>query len=269
LKKTIALTMLFIPFFVAFTWAQFIALPVFDAANLANAIERLTQLREQISQMVRTYDQLVLEYKHMLKMAKQLPGLSAHSFRSAPWRFSHSTDTYGTAGAWNKAINTGNTAEQAYRFAVERLATYGAALARIPSDQVNRAKTDYASVELADAANIHGIEVAGSQRAKAGSADAAISGLESASLSSDENSNTHIAVLNKINAAGVMAVRASQDTNQILIALVEHQVAESKARRDAEAAAINANIAFRQYAYDAGMLGIRDTTKAITAFRMP
>jgi conjugal transfer/entry exclusion protein len=261
--------MLFILIFAAAVPAQFIALPVFDAANLANAIERLAQLREQISQLVRTYDQLVLEYKHMLKMAKQLPGLSEHYFRSAPWRFSHSTDTYGTAAAWNKAINTGNTAEQAYRFAVERLATYGSALARIPADQLDRAKTDYAGVELADAANIHGIEVAGSQRAKAGSADAAISGLESASLSSDEDSNTQIAVLNKINAAGMMVMRASQDTNQILIALLEHQLAQSKARRDAEATAINANIAFRQHAYDAGIVGIRDTTKAITTFRMP
>lgn len=50
--------------------------------------------------------------------------------------------------------------------------------------------------------------------------------------------NTHIAVLNKINAPGTMAVRASLDTNQLLVALLERQVAESKLRRDAEAAEI-------------------------------
>ena len=132
-----------------------------------------------------------------------------------------------------------------------------------------RAKTDYATVELADAANLHGIEVLGNQRAKTRLTEEAIAALENASLSTEDRFNTEIAVLNKINAASVMALRAGQDTNQLLVSLLEEQITDSKARRDAETSAINANIAFWIRAMDAGMEGIRGTTAAIRSFRIP
>jgi hypothetical protein len=43
---------------------------------------------------------------------------------------------------------------------------------------------------------------------------------------------------------------------------------QAKARRDAEAYAINANISLRLNAFDAGMQGVQGTTGAITSFRM-
>lgn len=156
-----------------------------------------------------------------------------------------------------------------YRRAVERLMTYGPALGRIPADQIDRTKTEYATVELEDAANVHGIEVVGAQRAKAQAATSAIEILEGVSLSDGNLVNTEIAVLNKINATDMMALRAGQDTNQLLVAMLEQSVTGSKARRDAEASVINANIACRLYARDAGLEGIAGTTQAITSFRMP
>ena len=56
--------------------------------------------------------------------------------------------------------------------------------------------------------------------------------------------NTEIAVLNKINAANVINVRNTQDSNKLLVALAEEQIIEAKRKRDAEAQAINNHIRF-------------------------
>ena len=81
--------------------------------------------------------------------------------------------------------------------------------------------------------------------------------------------NTHIAVLNKINAAGMMAVRANQDTNQLLVAVLEHQIAESKRQRDAEAAEIADHIAYRSASRTVASAGMIGTTRVLSSFRMP
>jgi hypothetical protein len=175
-------------------------MPVFDATNFGNAVKRHFELVRQYEQLVLTYEQLILEYEHFLYMAQRLPGLTCHRLGWTPWRFSRSANTYGTTGAWTSAVNTGTGVEPGYRQATEPLKVFGAVLGNIPANQVERIKTDYATVELADAANLHGMEVIGSQRAKAPFAEEAIQGLESASLSTDDRMNTHIAVLNKINA---------------------------------------------------------------------
>jgi hypothetical protein len=172
--------------------------------------------------------------------------------------------TKATASA--SVSRTGTGVEPGYRQATEPLKVFGAALGNIPANQIERIKTDYATVELADAANLHGIEVIGSQRSKAPFAEEAIQALESASLSTDDRMNTHIAVLNKINAAGMMAVRASQDTNQLLVTLAEQQIAESKRARDAEAAEIADHIAFRATARAVAFRGIRGTTDTLKTF---
>lgn len=260
---------LFLMAAIPFARAQFGTMPVFDATNYLNALERYFQLQQQLSQLIRSYDQLVLEYRQMLWMAQKLPDLARQRFIFAPWQYSSATDNYGKTGLWVSAINSATSAIQGYLAAVDQLETYGAAFALIPADQVERVKTNYASVELADAANIHSIDVLGRQRVKAEDAERAIRTLEAASLSEDGNMNTEIAVLNKINAANMMALRSGQETNQLLVSLLEQTVTEAKARRDANTTAINIDIAYRLYALDAGMSGVTDTTQAITSFVMP
>lgn len=252
------------------SYAQFFgAIPVFDASNFANALDRYIELQKQYAQLVATYKQLVLEYKHMLWMATRLPRIWEYRSVSTPWRYSSSSDTYGTTGGWTAAVNSGIGVIQGYNRAVEALLTYGAALGRIPSDQLSRARTQYASVELADAANLHAMEVLGLQRGRARSTEDSIDRLEGVSLSGSDENNTEIAVLNKINIASIISLRASQQTNQLLVSLLEQQITDSKARRDAAATEINRNIAFRLNAEDVSLQGIRGTTTAITAFRMP
>jgi len=69
------------------------ALPVFGAANFADAVKRRAEMIKQ--------------YEHFLWIAKQLPGLPRHALSYTPWRCSSSTDVYGTSGGWAQAVNTG------------------------------------------------------------------------------------------------------------------------------------------------------------------
>ena len=81
--------------------------------------------------------------------------------------------------------------------------------------------------------------------------------------------NTEIAVLNKINAASVIALRNTQDTNKVLVTLAEQGTVESKRRRDGEAQAVNNHIRYmadgREY-----LASQKDGSAAgMLAFRMP
>ena len=170
MKKKLAVLILLVAVAVTGALAQipfFGGLPVFDVTNFGNALKRHFELVRQYEQLVVEYEQLVLEYEHFLWMAKQLPGLPRHKLSWTPWRYSSSTNIYGTSGGWTSAINSGGGVIPGYRRATEPLRTFGAALSNIPANQVERVKTDYATVELTDAANLHGIEVLGAQRAKA------------------------------------------------------------------------------------------------------
>jgi hypothetical protein len=97
--------------------------------------------------------------------------------------------------------------------------------------------------------------------------DQAIRGLEADSLSLDPAMNTEIAVLNKINAASIAALRSTRDTNRLLLSALEEQVVESKRRRDTEASAINAAIANLQYGPQALAEHTSTITESIQSFR--
>jgi len=271
MKKKLATLVLALAVAVSGAFGQipvFGGLPVFDGSNLANAIKRHFELVRQYEQLVVEYEQLVLEYEHFLWMAKRLPGLNRHKLSFTPWRYSSSTNIYGTSGGWTSAINSGGGVVPGYRQATEPLRAFGSALSSIPANQVERVKRDFATVELTDAANLHGMEVLGAQRAKARANERSIMELEGATLSTADEMNTHIAVLNKINAAGMMAIRASQDTNQLLVAVLEHQVAESKRQRDAEAAVVADSIAFHGGARTIARRATGGTTQVLAQFRI-
>lgn len=66
--------------------------------------------------------------------------------------------------------------------------------------------------------------------------------LEDDSLSSDPDLNTQTAVLNKINAANVLLVRTMQDTNKLLVALLEQQLLATERNRTSNVGSVNSEI---------------------------
>jgi hypothetical protein len=244
---------------------------VFDPSNFAKAIEQLLEMERQYTQLVQTYQMVRSQYDHMRRMAERVPVNMAARYRAilTRWEGSSATNTYGTTAAWTRGINTGADVEAGYRHAVQPLNDYGAALSNVPNAQQGRIKTNFATVELTDGANIAAIDTIGRLRANAASVETAIRGLEEDSLSPDPAMNTEIAVLNKINAAGVIALRSSQDSNKVLVALAEEQILEAKRRRDAEVGAINQDIRFRAEGKAAILAQAGDASAAMRAWRMP
>jgi hypothetical protein len=113
-----------------------------------------------------------------------------------------------------------------------------------PAEQ-NRVKSQYASVELADGANVTAMATIGTIRDNAQDIQNQINNLEQDSLSSDPNLNTEVSVLNKINAANVLSLRTAQDSNKLLLSLLEQNVIAAKQQREAAVNSINTDISRR------------------------
>ena len=269
MKKRLAISVLCLFLLFCATVAQ-AQLTVFDPSVYGQAVIEVSKLIQQYNQLVQTYQMITNQYNQMLWMAKRVPGDLAR-FRAipTPWFLSSATNTYGTTGGWISAINTGSNVLAGYQNATDQLLPYGAALSNVPADQLTPIEKHYATVELADGANEDGIETVGTLRNNAPQVEAAIQNLEDASLESDPDYNTEIAVLNKINAASVVGLRNGQDTNKLLAALAEQQFIDSKRRRDSEARAVNNYIAFmtNEQAYLSSQKA--NASAAMSAFVMP
>jgi hypothetical protein len=244
---------------------------VFDPSNYIEAVQSLLQLEQQYQQLVATYQQVRGQYEHLKRMAQQVPVNMAARYRSAtsPWRNLSAQNVYGTSGGWVSASNSGVSAAAAYQQATTTLENYGSAFANIPANQQQGVKTAFANVELADGANVLGMETIGQLRANAARMEGTIGALEQDSLSADPAMNTEIAVLNKLNAASMVGIRSTQDTNKVLVNLAEQQLLEAKRIRDAEARAINADVRFRTEAKAELDAQAAEASKSMLAWRLP
>lgn len=244
---------------------------VFDPTNFEEAVQELVQLEQQYAQLVQTYQMVKSQYDQMLWMAQQDPVnmVVRYGAPATLWTPSSATNTYGTTGGWVAGINTGQDVANGYAGATQTLGTYGSAFEQIPTDQVDRVKTSYATVELTDGANLAAMQTLGQMRANAPAVETAIQNLESDSLSSDPDMNTEIAVLNKLNAADLISVRNSQDTNKLLAALAEGQIIQAKRQRDVEAQAFNDHINFMANGQAVMAAQAAGASDAMMAWRMP
>jgi hypothetical protein len=244
---------------------------VFDPTNYGQLVLQLAKLELQYEQLVQSNGILRNQYQQMLWMAKQVPVnmVARYGVILTPWQMSSASNMYGTTGGWITGINTGLGASVGYSAATRTLGVYGAALGNIPGDQLDHVKTDYATVELTDGANLTGMDTVGRIRSNAPAVEAAIQNLEDDSLSSDPDMNTEIAVLNKINAAHMITVRNTQDTNQLLASLAEQQIIEAKRQRDAEAQAINNHILFMTNGQAVMASQASGASEAMLAWQMP
>ena len=244
---------------------------VYDPAAVANLVRQFHQMEQEYVQLVATYQTVRSQYSQMIFMAKMVPTELRGRYRTlaTPWRNSTATDTYGTTASWTAAINSGLDVHDGYQRATQRLNAYGAAFSKIPTEQLDRVKANYATVELTDGANQSTMDLLGRLRANAPEVAIAIKNLETDTLSSDPNLNSEIAVLNKINAANLVALRNGQDTNQLLVALAEQEVLDAKRKRDAEASAINEHIRF--VGEEQGILRAQtgDPSARMLAYRVP
>jgi len=242
---------------------------VIDGANLISAGQRLIQLQQQYSQLVTTYNRITQQYNQMLTNAKYLSTLNAYRQVVTPWQGMSTTNTYGNTGAWIASVNNGlNTAAAWNTAGLPRMA-YGTAMANVPTGQAGRVQANFATLELQDGTANSAMQTLGGIRLHGAQNDRTLATLENDSLSSNPDLNTELAVLNKINAANMIAARQASDANKLLASLTEAQLVELKAKSDAAASAIAQDIAFRQNGEAAMNSQHAGFSAAMMAYRLP
>ena len=246
---------------------------VYDPTNYHNALLRYLQLQQQLVQLRNSYAQLVAQYQLAIRMTRNIQNMPAR-YRAlfSQWRNTAARDVYGNTGAWTSGVNSGvfPIVASGYEHATTQLLEYDpAALGSMTPAELERVKSQYASVELADGANTAALSTVGSIRGNAQTIESRISNLEQDSLSDDPNLNTEVSVLNKINAVNVLTLRTVQDSNKLLASLLEQQTILSKQQREATANAINGEID-RRRSFAGNMSRLTNTlTDSLQNFRMP
>ena len=253
--------------------AQFGVGIVYDPTNYSNALLRYYQLQQHLLQLRASYAQLVAQYNFAVRMAKNIQNMPArYRAQFSQWRNTSASNTYGNTGTWINGINSGQTGfvSTGYQQATTLLLPYNQThLSGMTADELARVRSQYATVELADGANSTAIATIGAIRANAQTTQTQIGNLEQDSLSNDSDLNTEVAVLNKINAAGVLTLRTLQDSNKLLASLLEEQTILAKQQREATTNSINADIQ-RQANLAANITQVTGTlTNSLQTFRMP
>jgi hypothetical protein len=223
---------------------------VFDPTNYKNALLRYLQLQQQLLQLKQTYQQVWSHYQLALQMSKNLQNMPAR-YRAAfsHWRSFTANDLYGNTRGWVSAANGAGaqTVSLAYQQTTIPLLTYSQAdLNAINPADARNLKSVYASLQLADGANVSALTTVGNVRANAQTVQRQIANLEQDSLSGDASLNTEVGVLNKINASNVLTLRTLQDANNLRVAALEQQVLQAKQQRDIDTANLNFAIQMRQ-----------------------
>ena len=226
------------------------AFPVIDFFNLRQAIVRWQELQRMYFQGRAQLQQVELQYELALSMARYIKDMpQRYRAQFALWSPLAAPDTYGNTRGWLAAENTGSALEAArgYLAATDPLRVFDPARFRqLPARTQGRLKNEYATIDLSDGVNANALATVGSIRAHSIAQQQAIAQLQADSTSNNPALNTRAALLNKINVAGVLSLRSSQETNQLLAIRAEQAAIRQKQRRDAMVRQLNNSVYFRE-----------------------
>ena len=270
MKRRILIFVLVMGLAVGTASAQFGSGIVYDPTNYHNALLRYYQLQQHLVQLQKTYAQVLAQYNLAMQMSRNIKNMPVryHALFSQ-WRNGSALNTFGNTLGWITGVNTGTLANGYQRATTDLLLYRPDRLSSMDADELSRVRSQYASVELADGANMTAMATLGSIRGNASNLEAQMGNLENDSFSSDADLNSEVSVLNKINASGVLTLRSVQDTNKLLASLLEIQTILAKQQREATTNAINADIQ-RQASFAANMAQVTGTlTDSLQNFRIP
>ena len=273
MKKKIPAVVLVLILCVGTASAQFGSGIVYDPTNYQNALLRYYQLQQHLIQLQQNVAKVTAHLNLALQMAQFIKNMPAR-YRAvfSQWRNVTSLNTFGNTSSWISGINSGllPNINLGYQRSTTQLLPYSPdELSGMNASELSRVQSQYASVELADGANMNAMATIGSIRGNADSVQTQIANLEQDSFSDDPGLNTEVSVLNKINAAGVLTLRTLQDSNKLLASLLEQQTILAKQQREVTTNTINAEIE-RQASLAGNMAQVTSTmTDSLQNFRMP
>src|SRR5216684_4501160 len=246
MKKKLLIALLVVGLGVGTASAQLGSGIVYDPTNYHNALLRYYQLQQHLLQLQKSYAKITSQLELATQMARFVQNMPAR-YRAlfSQWRNVTSLNTFGNTGSWISGINSGllSTIDTGYQKSTTQLLPYSPEhLSGMNDSELDRVQSQYASVELADGANMNAMATIGSIRGSAQDIQTQIANLEQDSFSNDSDLNSEVSVLNKINAAGVLTLRTLQDSNKLLASMLEVQTILAKQQREATANTINADI---------------------------
>jgi hypothetical protein len=246
---------------------------VFDPTNYHNALLRYYQLQQHLLELQKSYAKITGQLNLALQMAQFVKNMPArYKALFSQWRKVTSLNSFGNTVSWINGINTGvlPNINTGYFKSTSQLSPYSSyELSGMDPTELGRVQSQYASIELADGANINAMATIGGIRGSAEGVQTQIGNLEDDSFSGDSSLNSEVSVLNKINAANVLTLRSIQDSNKLLASLLEQQVVVSKQQREMTANAIDADIG-RQATQAGNLNQLTGTlTNSLQNFRMP
>jgi|SRR5215813_7656376 len=253
--------------------AQFGLSVVYDPTNYGNALLRYSQLVQQLNQLRATYSQIVNQYNLALQMSRNIPNMTTrYAATWAPWRYANAQDAYGNTTPWINGVNSGvlPTVLNGYQKATSTFVPYTPALlSSMPPSEVQRLLSDAATIELVDGAAQNALQMIGAIRANALNTTQTIGNIQNDSLSNSPNLNSEVSVLNKVNATNVLALQNAQDTNKLLVALLEQQTILAKQSRDAATNITNADISRRLNSSSIGQQLAAGIGQTLNSYQLP
>ena len=202
------------------------AKPVVDAAR-----DRLAQLQRINSVASDTLD----HYAGVAGTLRDLGSLQRFWAQQAQWLRTVSANRYGTSGPWTRAVNGNSNAAAAvaaYGRAAAPVPDWTSALPTLPADLRTAVQREHATIELADAASVRSMAVLGEIRRLAPDRRRAHRELERSVLNPTSAAQALPALLGKVSVGQVRQVRGTEQTNQLLDALLEAELAGLKRDRD-------------------------------------
>ncbi len=202
------------------------ARPVIDAAN-----KRLGEL-----QNIRGMARGTLEhFSGAVGTLRDLQNLTDFRAPATRWLRSATADRFGTSGGWADAINgdspSGDVVD-AYGRASAPVPDWSGAMLSLDTELQAGVRREHASLEIADAAAVRSLAVLGEARRLAAERRTAHDNLERAVLDASNSSQSMPALLGKLTVGQVRQLSSVEQTNQLLDALLETELATSKRERD-------------------------------------
>ncbi len=218
MKRKVLIFLLVMALAVGSASAQFGSGIVYDPTNYHNALLRYFQLQQHLMQLQQTYAKVLAQYNLALSMAKFVQNMPAR-YRAlfSQWRNVTSLNTFGNTGSWISGINSGlfPNINTGYLRSTNQLSQYSPyQLSGMDATELGRVQSQYASIELADGANINAMATIGAIRGNAQGIETQIGNLEQDSFSNNSDLNSEVSVLNKINASGVLTLTDSSGHQQ-------------------------------------------------------
>jgi hypothetical protein len=250
-SKSIFLILGFVLALAPMAHAQFGSGIVFDPTQSVHALQQIEQASQMYTTAVATRNQIVTMYNLAYQMA-QLPQDLEARYRAnwSQWTsLSAPPNTYGNTAALVNALNYGalTTAQQGYSSAYVQAESYPSGnYSSLDSRTQATVANQYATSELAQTTTTNTLATLGTIRTDEQQFATKLSNLDADTFSTDSSEQTQAALLGKINSATLLQIHSQQDTNQLLMASIQQQLAAQKQQIDAQNRALNNSIYFQQ-----------------------